>query len=286
MDVAKVARDYFLSSQSNLLIPNRDYGARKLIHVGLGRSNSAGNVLKHNNNSNINKSHHREEDSDASEFSKRAGFFSNSKAKQRSLSGVPEENGGKEYHWRTVSCSGNTADAPSLDPDIAEEYPSSFSSSPSFPSYSQRPAENIRAGTHETESSPRNTVDSRRTSFGTVRSSSLSALSSSSTLSSPSSSSSYTPRPRPSSTSSSSGNSGGFGNFKGLLGSNNSSNPGIREKTLAMKSASTDNGGTDTMIELTDFRAPSNSLKILITFVVCVSNSFALTQGDHTRFGY
>ena len=33
MDTVKVAKDYFLSSQSSLLIPNRDYGARKLIQV-------------------------------------------------------------------------------------------------------------------------------------------------------------------------------------------------------------------------------------------------------------
>ncbi|XP_076456124.1 PTB domain-containing engulfment adapter protein 1-like isoform X2 [Babylonia areolata] len=39
MDTVKVARDYFLSSQSCLLLPNRDYGSRKLIQVtGLPRS--------------------------------------------------------------------------------------------------------------------------------------------------------------------------------------------------------------------------------------------------------
>ncbi|XP_035827290.1 PTB domain-containing engulfment adapter protein 1 isoform X2 [Aplysia californica] len=44
MDVAKVAKDYFLSSQSSLLIPNREYGSRKLIHVGITRSSSLGGI--------------------------------------------------------------------------------------------------------------------------------------------------------------------------------------------------------------------------------------------------
>lgn len=33
MDTVKVAKDYFLSSQSNLLLPNRDYGSRKFVQV-------------------------------------------------------------------------------------------------------------------------------------------------------------------------------------------------------------------------------------------------------------
>ena len=33
MDTVKVAKDYFLSSQSSLLIPNSDYGSRKLLQV-------------------------------------------------------------------------------------------------------------------------------------------------------------------------------------------------------------------------------------------------------------
>ncbi|CAL1537819.1 unnamed protein product [Lymnaea stagnalis] len=44
MDAAKVAKDYFVSSQSTLLIPNRDYGSRKLISVGILRSNSVGSI--------------------------------------------------------------------------------------------------------------------------------------------------------------------------------------------------------------------------------------------------
>ncbi|XP_059151231.1 PTB domain-containing engulfment adapter protein 1-like [Physella acuta] len=44
MDVVKTAKDYFLSSQSVLLLPNRDYGARKLISVGIFRSSSAGSL--------------------------------------------------------------------------------------------------------------------------------------------------------------------------------------------------------------------------------------------------
>ncbi|KAL8604254.1 hypothetical protein ACOMHN_023624 [Nucella lapillus] len=39
MDTVKVAKDYLLSSQSSLLIPNREYGSRKLIQVtGIPRS--------------------------------------------------------------------------------------------------------------------------------------------------------------------------------------------------------------------------------------------------------
>ncbi|PVD35678.1 hypothetical protein C0Q70_02641 [Pomacea canaliculata] len=38
MDAAKVAKDYFLSSQSSLLIPNREYGSRKLIQIGVPKA--------------------------------------------------------------------------------------------------------------------------------------------------------------------------------------------------------------------------------------------------------
>ncbi|KAH9492779.1 hypothetical protein Btru_026293 [Bulinus truncatus] len=37
MDVVKVAKDYFVSSQNALLIPSRDYGSRKFLHVGRSR---------------------------------------------------------------------------------------------------------------------------------------------------------------------------------------------------------------------------------------------------------
>lgn len=35
MDTIKVAKDYFVSSQSSILIPNRDFGSRKFISIGL-----------------------------------------------------------------------------------------------------------------------------------------------------------------------------------------------------------------------------------------------------------
>ncbi|BFZ22191.1 hypothetical protein BsWGS_25230 [Bradybaena similaris] len=44
MDVAKVAKDYFLSSQSSLLIPNSEYGSRKLINIGLSQFLGSGSV--------------------------------------------------------------------------------------------------------------------------------------------------------------------------------------------------------------------------------------------------
>jgi len=37
----KVARDYFKSSQNTILIPNRDFGKKKFIHVGINKSNSS-----------------------------------------------------------------------------------------------------------------------------------------------------------------------------------------------------------------------------------------------------
>ncbi|KAH9498207.1 PTB domain-containing engulfment adapter protein 1 [Bulinus truncatus] len=37
MDVVKVAKDYFVSSQNALLIPSRDYGSRKFLRVGRSR---------------------------------------------------------------------------------------------------------------------------------------------------------------------------------------------------------------------------------------------------------
>ena len=33
----KVARDYFISSQSTVLIPNRNFGSRKLVNVGINK---------------------------------------------------------------------------------------------------------------------------------------------------------------------------------------------------------------------------------------------------------
>ena len=238
MDVAKVARDYFLSSQSSLLIPNREYGSRKLIHVGLGRSNSAGNVLKNNSNSNVNKSQLRddEDDSDIAR-SKRSGIFPNTRASRTrpSLSGVQEENGGQEYQWRTVS-SGSTEDSPAASASLTSEelYPSS-----SFSAFST-PSENLErtgAGITENANSPVYATVSKRDYYSAGRSASLSALSPppSSLSSSSSSPSTASPRPRPGSTSaSSSGAGGGFGTLKGLLGASNSS--GVREKALAMKS--------------------------------------------------
>lgn len=44
MDVAKVAKDYFLSSQSSLLIPNSEYGSRKLVNIGLSQFLGSGGV--------------------------------------------------------------------------------------------------------------------------------------------------------------------------------------------------------------------------------------------------
>ena len=228
MDVAKVARDYFLSSQSSLLIPNSQYGSRKLIHVGVGRSNSAGNLLKHNSNSNINKNHRREEEDDTSRtFNKKSGIFANSRGKTKSLSGVAEESGGREYPWRTVS-SEDTADPETLDAEIAEEY--AFTSAPS----TRENSKNIRTGIPEGErSSHEPSAASKRTNFISAKSASVPALPPPPKPSSPALSSSASPRPRPGSSSGSSGTSGGL---KGLLGASHSYNPGVREKSLAMKS--------------------------------------------------
>ncbi|XP_033732909.1 PTB domain-containing engulfment adapter protein 1-like isoform X8 [Pecten maximus] len=41
----KVARDYFKSSQSTVLIPNRDFGKRKFIHVGINKQPSSSRLI-------------------------------------------------------------------------------------------------------------------------------------------------------------------------------------------------------------------------------------------------
>lgn len=41
----KVAADYFKSKQNTVLLPNRNFGSRKFIHVGLGaKSHSTGRL--------------------------------------------------------------------------------------------------------------------------------------------------------------------------------------------------------------------------------------------------
>lgn len=42
----KVARDYFKSSQSTVLIPNRDFGKRKFIHVGINKQPSSTRLIR------------------------------------------------------------------------------------------------------------------------------------------------------------------------------------------------------------------------------------------------
>lgn len=44
MDRAKVFKDYFVSSQNAVLIPNEEFGRRKFINVGLGRSVSLSRI--------------------------------------------------------------------------------------------------------------------------------------------------------------------------------------------------------------------------------------------------
>ena len=46
MDTIKVAKDYFVSSQSALLIENRDFGNRKLLSVGLTRTPSGARLVE------------------------------------------------------------------------------------------------------------------------------------------------------------------------------------------------------------------------------------------------
>ena len=42
----KVARDYFISSQNTVLIPNKEFGKRKFLHVGLSTKSSPGKFTK------------------------------------------------------------------------------------------------------------------------------------------------------------------------------------------------------------------------------------------------
>ena len=44
MDRAKVFKDYFVSSQNAVLIPNEEFGRRKFINVGLNRSLSSSRI--------------------------------------------------------------------------------------------------------------------------------------------------------------------------------------------------------------------------------------------------
>ncbi|XP_041372314.1 PTB domain-containing engulfment adapter protein 1-like isoform X2 [Gigantopelta aegis] len=46
MDAIKVAKDYFVSSQSTLLIENRDFGSRKFLSVGLPRTPSGAKIVE------------------------------------------------------------------------------------------------------------------------------------------------------------------------------------------------------------------------------------------------
>ncbi|GFO24178.1 hypothetical protein PoB_005068300 [Plakobranchus ocellatus] len=250
MDIAKVARDYFLSSQSSLLIPNREYGSRKLIHVGIGRSNSAGSVLKLNSYSNINKNHHFEDEDYSSNRLKKASFLSNPREKRRSTSGKPEENGEPEYPWRTTG-NADTAETSSQNSE-AEYY-----SSPSLSTRSTTTAVGITGDVDNTNVS--------RETISRTRPASLSALSSSS------STSSLSPRPRPSGISS----SGGLGTLKGLLGASAITSPGIKEKALAMKSASQESADMD--VDFLDFRTSrkqtSPDLFLFSTFMSFVLKS-------------
>lgn len=50
----KVARDYFVSSQSNILIPNRDFGKRKFINVGINRQPSGSKLFDKQKQSSVN----------------------------------------------------------------------------------------------------------------------------------------------------------------------------------------------------------------------------------------
>lgn len=44
MDRAKIFKDYFVSSQNAVLIPNEDFGRRKFINVGINRSVSLSRI--------------------------------------------------------------------------------------------------------------------------------------------------------------------------------------------------------------------------------------------------
>ena len=44
MDKAKVFKDYFVSSQNTVLIPNEEFGRRKFINVGLNRPVSTSQI--------------------------------------------------------------------------------------------------------------------------------------------------------------------------------------------------------------------------------------------------
>ena len=44
MDRAKIFKDYFVSSQNIVLIPNEDFGQRKFINVGINRSVSLSRI--------------------------------------------------------------------------------------------------------------------------------------------------------------------------------------------------------------------------------------------------
>ena len=44
MDKAKIFKDYFVSSQNTVLIPNEEFGRRKFINVGLNRSVSSSRI--------------------------------------------------------------------------------------------------------------------------------------------------------------------------------------------------------------------------------------------------
>lgn len=56
MDMVKVAKDYFVSSQNTLLLPNRDFGQRKYIHIGSNGTSGGGSKLSDSGNTSSRRS--------------------------------------------------------------------------------------------------------------------------------------------------------------------------------------------------------------------------------------